>query len=252
MNEDYIDDYGTCARTYATFRILHDNLDPDSVSNDLGLQPTEKWKRGITPDLNDRPPATTGGWFLTSKTAVQSRDARRHIDWLLNQMEPGAAVIERLRSAGCKTDIFCYWLSTQGHGGPMLSPGTMARLARLGLELSFDAYALGDEDNYLARSVTTIIEYQSDRHSGEKADTSNDTEDFAESRTVCPVIRVDLADDPEIPLDVKVDVARVYSTPESAWSEARRLNELHAGKGRRYLWKIASLIDVPTEKPLQD
>ncbi len=37
-------------------------------------------------------------------------------------------------------DIFCYWLSADGHGGPILSPAMMRRLGQLELEVGFDIY----------------------------------------------------------------------------------------------------------------
>ena len=65
------------------------------------------------------------------------------------------------------------------------------------------------------------------------------------SRAVFPVLRVDLADDPRVPLDAKTDVAEVFSTPEAAWRRARELNELHAGNGVKFLWKAATLREKP-------
>ena len=37
-------------------------------------------------------------------------------------------------------DIFCYWLSASGQGGPTLSPDLMRRLAEAELEIGFDVY----------------------------------------------------------------------------------------------------------------
>ena len=49
------------------------------------------------------------------------------------------------RKIGYRMDIFCYWLSAGGHGGPTLSPAIMRRLGELGLEIGFDIYGPYDE-----------------------------------------------------------------------------------------------------------
>ena len=41
--------------------------------------------------------------------------------------------------------ISCYWVSAFGHGGPVLSPDIMKRLAAFGLGVSFDFYS-GDNE----------------------------------------------------------------------------------------------------------
>ncbi len=43
-------------------------------------------------------------------------------------------------------DIFCYWLSQSGHGGPIVSPAQMGRLAALNIELGFDIYGPYEDD----------------------------------------------------------------------------------------------------------
>ena len=58
-------------------------------------------------------------------------------------LDPPADRVEALRelqAAGCRTDVFCYWLSESGHGGPMLCPGTISRLSQANLEIEFDVY----------------------------------------------------------------------------------------------------------------
>jgi hypothetical protein len=142
---DYVDDYATCHRTYATLVIVHPDLEPDVVTEGLGIQPSRAHRRGdIRNPLAKRPFIhPRGGWFLSSEDMVQSRDVRRHIDWLLDQVEPKGDVLKQLQSQGYPTVINCFWCTESGHGGPMLWPRQMSRLGALGLELWFDIY-----DNY--------------------------------------------------------------------------------------------------------
>ena len=143
---DYTDDYATCARTYATLCIYREDLDPMAVSQELGIQPTRTQRRGERSRSGRRPPTKIGGWFLTTKDVIESRDVRRHIDWLLDQFEIRVDAVKRLRTAGCRMVVNCYWQSASGHGGPMLCPATMGRLANLGFELWFDVYFFQSED----------------------------------------------------------------------------------------------------------
>src|SRR5439155_27038233 len=100
-------------------------------------------------------------------------------------------------------------------------------------------------DNYVARSVQAMNEFARERASLAPPEVEGTK---ASSRPVFPVIRVDLADDPRVPLDVKMDVVGVFTTPEAAWRERKRLTDLHAGRGCKFLWKCAALWDEPCEE----
>ena len=141
------EEYATCARTYVTLRIYPEQLDPAEVTARLGIEPTS-WQRcgeGRNPGSKRSIPAKLHGWFLTSEGAVDSRDVRRHLEWLLAQIGSRADAVRGLQAAGCRLDVSCYWLSRSGHGGPAVSPAQMGELARLGLELWFDVYFVGSE-----------------------------------------------------------------------------------------------------------
>lgn len=142
MSADYDNDYATCARTHAGLRIYHDQLDPDRVTGMLGIEPTRTQVKGqveIRPSGREFTPPI-GGWFLSTKGVVDSRDVRRHLDWILDRLVGRDEALQRLRAEGCRMDVFCYWLSAEGHGGPMLSPSIMRRLAELDLTIGFDIY----------------------------------------------------------------------------------------------------------------
>lgn len=133
----YVEEYPTtCLRTHASLRVFVADLSPDGVSHLLSCTPTTTRDAG-------RPTGPTGrrdlvGWFLSSKGVVESRDARPHVDFVLDSVdldELAALVSERAAFA----DVFCYWLS-KGHGGPRLDPGQMSRLVRAGIGIEFDCY----------------------------------------------------------------------------------------------------------------
>lgn len=82
------------------------------------------------------------GWLLSSKGCIDSHDVRRHVDWLLERIADKRTELSNLQSEpSVWMDVFCYWRSTQGHGGPALSPKQMKILADLNLTIGFDCYS---------------------------------------------------------------------------------------------------------------
>jgi hypothetical protein len=131
----YDDDYSTCAKTFATLRIY--GVRPDEVTQWLGLSPTSMQIQG---QASDGRRVSVDGWFLSTELQVASRDLRRHLDWLLANISPVATALSELKAQAAKVDVFCYWLSAHGQGGPTFSPQQMKLLGELGLELGLDVY----------------------------------------------------------------------------------------------------------------
>jgi hypothetical protein len=144
----YDDDYGTCAGTYATLLIYPVRTDPVAITGRLGIEPSS-WQRkgGPMAESLRRPTriAEIDLWCLSTKGQVQSRDSRRHVDWLLDRIEDKAAVLRSLQEEGARIGVSCFWLSRHGEGGPTISPGQMRRLGALNIELWFDVYFAGEE-----------------------------------------------------------------------------------------------------------
>jgi hypothetical protein len=143
---EYQDDYPTCRSTYATLGIYSDDCAPPAITALMGCEPTRTLEKGERL-VKDRPSAAIEGhtWLLSSKDHVSSRDCRRHIDWLLDRLEPLALRTAELQAKGCTIDIFCCWLSKSGHGGPTLSPHQLRRLAECSVTIGFDCYFTTNE-----------------------------------------------------------------------------------------------------------
>lgn len=140
MSETYADDYSTCSSTFATLRIYSQTVAPDEVTAALGVQPTRTLLAG---EQRGGKVSNLHGWFLSSEGRVQSRDLRRHLDWVLDQLATGPNPTQQVMAripGRVWADISCLWVSAVGHGGPTLSPKQMQRMARLGLECWFDVY----------------------------------------------------------------------------------------------------------------
>jgi hypothetical protein len=133
-DERYVDDYPTCAATYATLRIYTGEMTPDIVTATLQLEPSKTICEG-------KDDAHLNGWFLSSKGLIDSRDLRRHLDWVLERIRGRESELRSLQSQpAVRMDVFCYWASEQGHGGPTLNPKQMRELADLNLTIGFDCY----------------------------------------------------------------------------------------------------------------
>ena len=142
MPTQYNDSYPSCSNTYATLRIYHDNLDPSRITRVLDIEPSQVQVKGqvVTGNYSRVFTPPIGGWFLTTEDMVVSKDLRRHVDWILERLTGKDELLKNLQAEGNWMDIFCLWLSTEGHGGPTLSPSIMRRLAELELEIGFDLY----------------------------------------------------------------------------------------------------------------
>ncbi len=132
-------DNPNASRTWATLRIWGRDLDPDSVTALLGVVPSKSFRRGD--QRNPRSVWPHGRWSLTSEGQMTSTDLEAHIQWLLDRIEPRGAGLAALREdASVKADVFCFWESATGHGGPEFSPALLSRLGALALPLGIDIY----------------------------------------------------------------------------------------------------------------
>jgi len=139
MAVGYDDDFPSCEKTYATLRALSASGDPHAVTNALAAEPSECWRKG---DHRHGASAPRSGWLLTTEAFVQSRDLRRHLDWLVDRFGSRRPELAGLRSTGWALDVPCYWLSAYGHGGPTIDSKQMTVLAQLELSLWLDVYFL--------------------------------------------------------------------------------------------------------------
>lgn len=159
MSGPYVDDYATCEQTYVTLRLYSLTATPEEISSALGIEPTRVLRMSEVRNPQGRRPVTQkqNGWFLSSEGHVQSRDVRRHLDWLLDQISKADSTLKRLTDTqvgGVRADVACVWFSRSGHGGPTLSPSQMLRLGALGLDCWFDLYSGEHSDESSSTSLT--------------------------------------------------------------------------------------------------
>ena len=143
---EYSDSYPTCSRTHATLCIyLPDASNPNELTEKFGIQPSRTQVKGEVRKGRARTWPTA--WFLESTEKVQSKDVRRHIDWLLEQIQDKSEIIKQLQTEGSEIHLSCFWESAVGHGGPMLDADLLKRIAMLNMGIAFDIYFADDNES---------------------------------------------------------------------------------------------------------
>ena len=131
---NYIDDYKSCSRTYATLLIYTGERSPGEITLALGLAPTR------VSVAQNGPRDKVNGWFLSSQGIIESKDSRRHIDYIVALVHPLEEKLAQIQRNGCRIEVSCFWESASGNGGPSMSPSQMKALGELNLELCWDIW----------------------------------------------------------------------------------------------------------------
>ena len=152
---DYIDEYSACSDTFSTLRVYHDSISPSDVTTRLGIRPTSQTVKGERRRKSSKVFANNG-WFLESSKSVDSRDSRRHIDWIVDQLCNRKEEIPKMLQEGFKIDISSFWVSTSANGGPIISSYQMARLADLQIEVWWDIY-FSDDDSIRIEEAEHVV-----------------------------------------------------------------------------------------------
>lgn len=126
----FIDDFQSCSRTYATLCLYHSS-ETTSVPIDL---------LGIQPDSTVEDETVQNGWFWSSRAKVESRDCRRHIIYVLDSSTNLKESLIELRSLGWVSRNNCFWESSTGNGGPILDNDFVKILSSYDVDLHFDVW----------------------------------------------------------------------------------------------------------------
>lgn len=124
----FADDFQSCHRTYVTICFYHAASDPSVVTNILKLDPSRTAKKNRS------------GWFLTTKDICNSRDFRRHVVEILNNIQDKSKEMEQLRNSGWEINMQCFWVSSSGNGGPIFDRNFMKYVSEFDLDIHFDIW----------------------------------------------------------------------------------------------------------------
>lgn len=136
-------------RTCAQLLIYTGTNRPSLATELLGMTPTRmvvEGQRGQLNRLGRVPVGKINAWFLSSEDHVDSKDLRRHLDWLTARLQGSGDALRRLQAIeGVRMYVYCPWWSRLGGGGPTLWPEQMRALADLNLECTIDFADYSDE-----------------------------------------------------------------------------------------------------------
>jgi hypothetical protein len=124
---------------FARIRISGELLDPLDVAKALRLPADHSHRRGEPRLQRDRdgavreyPAYTRGSWSMCSRPWVRSAELDVHLRWLLEQLEPRRAELQRLQAAGAEAELVCH-VTELGEEATPLPAQTLGRCVALGL-----------------------------------------------------------------------------------------------------------------------
>jgi len=125
--------------SYASLMFRGKDLEPQRVTEILGIIPSRSFRRGDWRTETKKWPH--GYWTLTSSGNVESMDLALHIQWLIDQLEPvQPGLIQLLKEKSISAVLSCFWTLQAGHGGLSLNHHLLDRIATLGLNVELDVY----------------------------------------------------------------------------------------------------------------
>jgi hypothetical protein len=124
---------------YATLILRGNGLNPQEVTESLGLSPSMSFKRGDW--RNEKDQWKHNFWSLSSQHKIHSSNLATYLEWLLNQLEPiKPSFLEILNKKEIEAEISCFWIFPNNHDNLVLGPELIRKVTELGLGLSIEFY----------------------------------------------------------------------------------------------------------------
>jgi hypothetical protein len=133
-------------KAYATLRFAGDSLEPEEISNVLGVVPTRANRKGARYFAGPRTGELTGHtgiWLLSTDNVIAGCDLDRHLSYLVNlifESEPGRAVALRRLIAGrdLKAHVSCFWHGRAAARPPSIPGLVIEAFRQLPAEIEID------------------------------------------------------------------------------------------------------------------
>lgn len=132
---------GPARAVRTSLRISGDDLDPDDITNQLGVRPTLAQKKGDEiVDTGQQRVADTGVWLLAGKQSAHGtleQEITAILDLLTDDLRVWHSLTRRF-----KVDCFCgvFFEQESSGGGFSLSPSLMKALVERNISIGFDLY----------------------------------------------------------------------------------------------------------------
>lgn len=137
-------------RTYATFRVSGDALDPEQVTRILRYVPTIAYAKGGTYFAGQRTGnlvGRTGVWLFSTKDIVASDALHDHLFYIVGMFVPGRQNIMPLAHmraliarGGLRAELSAFWHGIHGAKRPPIPKGVseVMKLLPADIEIEFD------------------------------------------------------------------------------------------------------------------
>lgn len=136
LDKDYpsCDDVYVDFFVYCDFETIKDRFPANFIPTDqvtAGKPRVSKTGKIMVPKISN--------WTISSDKIINSKDARDHIDYVLDIIYPQKEHILKLQEDFIMS-MKCVWFAKGISGGPAVWPEQMSRLSELNLELGFSFY----------------------------------------------------------------------------------------------------------------
>lgn len=134
-------------KIFASLGFVGDRLEPQDVTQILGIAPTKSWRKGELFHPGPRSPeilAYTGAWWLSTEGLVRRHDLEAHLDFLVALISPEGDRGERLRrlreilQEGATASVSCFWHGEAAARPPVIPASVVAAFNRLPAEIEAD------------------------------------------------------------------------------------------------------------------
>ncbi|MGH9353957.1 MAG: DUF4279 domain-containing protein [Terriglobia bacterium] len=144
-------------KTYATFRVSGDTLDPDIITKILRVIPTISYAKGEKYFAGQRTGeliGKTGMWSFTTDKLVASNNLQHHLAYVLGILIPGrqdASPLVHLhallaKNKGIRADLRCFWHGHASAKKPSI-PKIVTEFVKIipaSIEADFDTDSVSD------------------------------------------------------------------------------------------------------------
>lgn len=126
---------------YAGIYITGKEVDPQKISELLGISPSSGFTRGDRRPRDDGE-RSHGLWALDSSTHVSSLDPLVHLQWLVSELQPARSRIRDLsENRTVHIVMTLFWVLPSSHETLELDTALMQQIADLNIDLEFSIHA---------------------------------------------------------------------------------------------------------------
>lgn len=121
-------------------RIFSDTMMPDTITQKLGLQPTEVYEKGARAQTRSSHPATwvTSVWLMDSGLPKASA-LEAHVESLLGKLEAHEEALREIAHDN-PVELFLGFSAANGQGGFTFEHDLLVRLAQLPIDITLDLH----------------------------------------------------------------------------------------------------------------